>query len=169
MRASVPEGSSAPGAHTSDRPAPAAFANVQTPLWPPNRAWLTSIFHVLQIFLHLNRSPTDEKNSSSVIAWRRAALWPCRLAPWCSKSRPVIALGALLLRGAPAAASLERYALRTASRRSLQTETRSSSWCRLRRLALGCAPRLALRCVLRRAGDAAAAPAPSAVSHCCAT
>lgn len=33
--------------------------------------------------MHLARSPTEAKNSSSVIAWRRAALSPCRLAP-CS-------------------------------------------------------------------------------------
>lgn len=36
---------------------------------------------VLQIFLHLCKSPTDAKNNSSVIACRRAAFSPCRLAP----------------------------------------------------------------------------------------
>lgn len=42
---------------------------------------------VLQIFLHLFRSPTEAKKSSSVIAWRRAAFSPCRLAPWVSSCK----------------------------------------------------------------------------------
>lgn len=42
---------------------------------------LTSILQVAHIFWHRAKSPTDEKNSSSVMACRRAALSPCRLGP----------------------------------------------------------------------------------------
>jgi len=75
-------------------PTPHPHPHSPTPQ-PPQR---TSIFQVAQIFWHLYRSPTDEKNSSSVIACRRAALWPCSDRPsWCWRlSAAGLRMGAIL-------------------------------------------------------------------------
>jgi hypothetical protein len=82
--------------------------------------------HVLQMRWQRWRSPTDEKKSSSVMAWRRAALSPCRLAPpWWLPPSTLSRWLLLLRRIAGAARGARRRAAPAAGAASARVSARA--------------------------------------------